>query len=774
VNFAAVTDGRAADYSRRLWRKALAQIEAGEMPPADAKPLPEADRVTLVRWLKAMEAQAASPIRDPGPALTRRLSRPEYNRTIRDLLNIEFEAGEVVGLPDESQGHGFSNQIGVLDLAPALMEKYFAAADIALERALGPVGAKEPQRAVAPKPPSVEEPRPPEPKLVGKGPLRVQYKCAGAKAADNQLRPHVQIMNDSREVVPLRELTLRYWFTADGAMEFQHWCDYAKVDAKNVTRSVKNLEKPVRDADSYLEVGFAGATLEAGSGSGEIQLRLAKHDWMPFDQANDYSFDAGRTAFADTARITLYRNGKLIWGTEPTGVPADPKAVPDPPIPTIVAPMKKTSRDALLFTKPGDGVTPRQAAGKNIEAFAQRAWRRPVRKAEIDALLAVYDRAVGKGADFTEAVRPALKAVLVSPYFLFRVERRPEHDNSPYHKVSDHELAVRLSYFLWSSLPDAELAKLADEHKLSDPTELERQTRRMLADPKARAITENFGIPWLQLGSLSIARPTAEFYPGYTPSLKEAMYRETVLFFDALRQEDRSLMELLDADYTYVNEELARHYGLPGVTGPEMRRVTLRPEDHRGGVLGMGSVLTLTSHTYRTSPTLRGKYVLEVILGTPPPPPPANAGVLKDEVKGKPPKTFRESIARHASVAACAACHGKIDPLGFGLENYDGVGRWRPSNADLDTSGELPGGEKFAGPAQLKSILLKRDDQFRRNLAEQMLAYALGRPVEECDESAVAEVQTALQQDKMRFSALVVAVVKSFPFQHRRQEGTNP
>ncbi len=793
VNFAALNDGIAARKVRRLWRKCIAQIENAEMPPVEAKQLSLVDRTKLMRWLKKTLESTDPTNRDPGPALVRRLSRSEYNRTMRDLLGIDFDAGEAVGIADESQGSGFSNQVGVLQLSPALFEKYFTAADNILDHILVQTTdakskplASDAAGAVPSKPkqPVKLRSRPdPATPPAKKTSFSVQYKCAAANANENQLRPHFQITNASNVSLSLSELSLRYWFTSDGATEFQEWCDYAKVDAKNVTQTVRKLAQPLQDADAYIEIGFNAGTLSASSMTGEIQIRIAAHDWMQFEQPNDYSFDAEQIDFADSSRITLYRDGKLAWGKEPgpatastrrTGAQSKPVALDVKSQVKLALERQKmlAVRDAIFIAKPSDTVSEKEAARLIAEAFARKAWRRPVSAAEIDSLMTIYDRAASGGADFASVVRPMLKAVLVSPCFLLRMEQdQPAHVAQAYHRVTDYELAVRLSYFIWSSMPDQELSLLAEQGKLSDPFELEKQTRRLLADQKAQALTDNFSVPWTKLGDLATARPTAEFFPSFTQSLKEAMRAETILFIDNLRQEDRSLLDLIDADYTYLNEELARHYGMTGVNGPEMRKVSLQPEDHRGGLLGMGSILASTSHVFRTSPTLRGKYVLAVLLGTPPPPPPANVGVLKDEARGKQPKTFRESLAKHASDRACAACHSRIDPLGFGLENYDGVGAWRDGNAfNIDAMGELPTGEKFSGPKELKKILLDRQDLFLRNVSEQMLAYALGRPVEDCDEPAVLAIQSSLIKGDKKFSSLVLAVVKSFPFQHRRSD----
>jgi len=382
-----------------------------------------------------------------------------------------------------------------------------------------------------------------------------------------------------------------------------------------------------------------------------------------------------------------------------------------------------------------------------------------------------------EGKTYEQAIRAVMKPVLVSPHFLYRVEgNRPAASSGLGAKVSDHELAVRLSYFLWATMPDDALAEVADQQKLSSPVTFDAQVQRMLMDPKARSLTDSFAAQWLHLAKLENARPSTEFFPTFNAKLKQAMHEETVMFFDNLRTEDRPIFDLLDADYTFVNGELARHYNIPAVSGLATRKVALKPEFHRGGLLGMASVLALTSHTHRTSPTQRGKYVLEVIFGTPPPPPPVNVGQINEggKRKGKNGKeeiaSFRDLLAQHAVQKSCASCHAKIDPLGFALDNFDAIGGWRENTKEtpLDTTGVLPGGEKINGAAELKKIILSRKDEFARNMAEQMLSYALGRKIDYFDESALREIEAAMKKGEYKFSSLVRAVTGSYPMQNRR------
>jgi AmiR/NasT family two-component response regulator len=424
--------------------------------------------------------------------------------------------------------------------------------------------------------------------------------------------------------------------------------------------------------------------------------------------------------------------------------------------------------ERLFFARPGKA-TPRRAAGRKIIAhFALRAFRRPVETAELGRLMRLFDQATGRGKSFEDSVKLALKAVLVSPHFLFRVEG--DQDSARPYPISDWELASRLSYFLWSSLPDEELFRLAGQKRLRDPRVLEMQVRRMIRSPKSRALADSFAGQWLGVRDLYAgAKPDPRRNPHYTPSLRDAMYNEPIAFFHNVLREDASLLRLLDADYTYVNAELARHYGIEGVYGPDMRRVRLQ-DGRRGGVLTMAGVLTLTSYPRRTSPVLRGKWVLEEILGAPPPPPPPNAGSLPADDAPKEGPTFRQRLEKHREKPACASCHSRMDPIGFGLENFDSTGRWRTNIAGtpVDASGVLASGEEFSGPMGLKKHLLARKEDFARNLTEKMLAYALGRGLEYYDQPTVRKITAAVTKDGYRSSTLIREIVTSYPFQYRK------
>jgi hypothetical protein len=413
-------------------------------------------------------------------------------------------------------------------------------------------------------------------------------------------------------------------------------------------------------------------------------------------------------------------------------------------------------------------VQSRERAREILNAFAKKAWRRPVTRNEIDRLLKLYDLGQKQGESFDKSVELAIQAALVSPHFLFRVEAdRPADRPDNSYPLNDWEIASRLSYFLWSTMPDDELFRLAEQGKLRDPAVREAQVRRMLKDPKSFALVEDFADQWLNLRLLQTVQPSKSEYPNYDQALNAAMRKETELFFDCIMREDRSILEFLDADYTFLNERLAKHYGISGVTGEQFRKVKLT-DRNRGGVLTQASVLTLTSNPTRTSPVKRGKWILENMLAAPPPNPPPGVPDLKE---GETALTgsLRQRMEQHRANPNCATCHQKMDPLGFGFENFDGIGAWRTKDGKfpIDASGELPSGQKFNGPAELKSILKSKDEQFRKCLAEKMLTFALGRGLESADKAAVAAISRAVAADGNRFSRVVVEIVQSDAFLRR-------
>jgi hypothetical protein len=445
--------------------------------------------------------------------------------------------------------------------------------------------------------------------------------------------------------------------------------------------------------------------------------------------------------------------------------------------PASAGSFKPESHRRILFREPTSPGEYPDAARAILERLATRAYRRPVSPPELARLTGLVELALADGEGFERAIQLAVQAVLVSPHFLFRVEldSRPRGlaparpSPGPAEPIGDFEVASRLSYFLWSSMPDEELFRLAGERKLQSPEVVSAQARRMLLDPKARALVDNFGGQWLQIRNLKGFTPDRERFPHFDEPLREAMFRETELFLAEIIREDRSILDLLCADFTYLNERLARHYGIKGVVGPEFRRVRLEGPE-RGGLLTHASVLTVTSNPNRTSPVKRGRWVLEQILGSPPPPAPPDVTALKEDRAVESAVSMRRRMEQHRAQASCAVCHNRMDPLGFGLENFDGVGAWRDRDAgtQVDASGTLPSGESFRGPGELKAILKGRPREFARCLTEKMLTYALGRGLEESDRCAVDRIVKELESREYRFSALVQGIAASDPFLKRR------
>jgi len=435
----------------------------------------------------------------------------------------------------------------------------------------------------------------------------------------------------------------------------------------------------------------------------------------------------------------------------------------------IVGPERSLSHRRIFFAEGDD----RDTARRILDRFAARAFRRPLAAGESDRILSLYDAARKKGKAFVPAVRQGLWSILVSPHFLFRVERdTSDRDDAGACRLNDWELASRLSYFLWSTMPDPMLLDLAAKGRLRDPAVLKEQARRMLADPRARALTDNFAGQWLGLRKLETIQPDHGMFPSFNESLRRAMIDEPWMFFDRLVRDDRPILDLVDADYTYLNEPLARHYGIKDVKGDAMRRVELK-DPNRGGVMTMAGILTLTSHPTRTSAVKRGKWILDEILGAPPPPPPPNVPELNEASKDRPDAkalSLRQRLELHRADPQCFGCHKRMDVLGLGLENYDPIGRWRENEGGkrIDVAGVLPAGEKFSTPGQLKKLLAACREDFARSLTEKMFVFALGRAIERCDRREVKRVVESLRRNEYRFSTLIEEVVTSYPFRHRR------
>jgi hypothetical protein len=442
------------------------------------------------------------------------------------------------------------------------------------------------------------------------------------------------------------------------------------------------------------------------------------------------------------------------------------------------------SRQTIFVCRPdraAPAAAPASAASQNVEGeacartiltrLARRAFRRPVTGRDVERLLSFYREHAG-ARGFDAGIQAALESLLVDPEFLFRVERGGVADPSGIRQLTDLELASRLSFLLWSSIPDEELLDAAEAGRLREPDVLERQVRRMLADRRSRALVTDFAAQWLHLRNMRAVSPAVNQFPEFDDNLREAFVRETELFLESQLREDRSVTDLLTAPYTFVNERLARHYGIPGVVGGRFRRVAL-PGGRRAGLLGHGSILTVTSYSTRTSPVIRGKWVLENILGAPPPPPPPDVPGLPDRGKTGQPASVRERLEQHRANPVCASCHARMDPIGFALEHFDAIGRWRDVGDDrkpVDASGTMPDGTKFDGPAELRSLLAARDEEFVRTVTTKLLTYALGRGLEHYDMPAVRAIVREASAHEYRWSAIILGIVRSVPFQMRRAE----
>lgn len=427
------------------------------------------------------------------------------------------------------------------------------------------------------------------------------------------------------------------------------------------------------------------------------------------------------------------------------------------------------TKKQIITQWPGPQKKDRDAARETLQDFTRRAYRRPVTNADLDPLLAIYDQSMQRKPDYEGSLRLAFKAALLSPKFMILQEQNRPGETKPW-QVSGHEMAQRLSYFLWSTMPDAELNKLADEGKLADNAVIEAQVKRMLKDWKAEAFIRHFAAQWLGLDALfNTVDPDRGKYKEFTATLKQAMYDEGIYFSGAILRENGRVLDFIDSKYTYVNEELARLYEIPEVKGPEMRRVSLT-NDRRGGVLGMGGMLAATAYPQRTSPVLRGKWVLENLMGTPPPPPPPNVGSLPEDDRKIENLTFRQQLEKHRSKAACMGCHNRLDPPGFGLENFDPIGKWRDNEngKPLDVRGNFVDGQSFTGPAEMRRILMGEKHKFVRNFSARLLGYALGRGLEAYDQPTLLRLEETLIKNDYHALPLIVAVAQSYPFTHRR------
>jgi mono/diheme cytochrome c family protein len=708
-----------------VWEQVARKLRSGEMPPPTARSRPDPRLASeLAAYLEQTIDRAALAHPNPGRAPVHRLNRAEYSNAVRDLLAVDVRPGE--WLPVDDSGYGFDNIAAVLSTSPALLDRYMSAARRVSLLAVGDLALK---------------------------PVEEMY--------DAKRDPNIGVRNE-----PLNE---DMPFDSRAGMTVAHYFPL--------------------DADYVFKVRIAGLQTGDGTEAAPYEVRVAvkaglrtvavtspRENLKPERDAPGDNGD-GRGAIKIPWPVDVRLNGARVKRFD---VPA---ARPDVSRLIIGGPYEATgrgdtaSRRTIFTCRPERPVQEASCARTILTTLAHRAFRRPVTSADIQPLFAFYQqgRATGRlrhgsgePGDFDSGIQAAIEAMLVSPEFLFRVERDPGAEAGAAHRISDLELASRLSFFLWSSIPDAELLDAAEHGRLKDPAVLERQVRRMLDDRRADALVSNFAGQWLQLRNVETVKPDPQIFP-FDEALRQAFLTETRLFVSSVFREDRSLFDLFSADYTFVNQRLAEHYGIPRIYGSQFRRVTLTDVNRRG-LLGQGSVLTVTSYPNRTSVVQRGKWVLETLLGTPPPPPPPDVPELKAAPHGT-LLSMREQMQAHRSNAVCAACHARMDPIGFALENFDGVGRWRreDAGAPIDASGKLPDGTEFTGPAGLNQLLLtKYRDDFVRTATEKLLTYALGRGVESYDFPAIRSIMREAARDNDRVSSWILAIVNSAPFQMRK------
>ena len=707
-----------------VWERVLRKVRAGQMPPTGLPHPDAAATASFTKWLENSLDQAAAANPNPGRPAVHRLNRAEYSNAIRDLLAVDIKPGSL--LPVDDSGYGFDNIGDVLSVSPVLLERYISVARTISRLAVGDPTIK----------PSEEE-------------YQARRDPPGSSARPRNERVSDDLPFDSR-----------------GGLSFQH---YFPLDAEYVFRVKVNGNADQHPLELRLPVKAGMRTVGAAflreSAKAEVETPAARRGAVAADPTMPRKESL-------QAELDLRLDGKRVQRFEVPGNVAPPQVnslIVGGPY-KITGPGDTPSRAKIFVCGPATGKDEAPCARTILSNLARRAFRRPVTDADLKPLLAFYQTG-RRERDFEYGIEKALRAMLVSPDFLFRIERDPAATGpGTIYRVNDFELASRLSFFLWSSIPDDQLLDLAEKGKLKDPDILQQQVRRMLDDPRSDSLVSNFAGQWLYLRGLAQVKPDPEAFPEFDESLRQSFQQETELLFQTILREDRSVMELLGANYTFLNQRLAEHYGIPNIYGPQFRKVALT-DPNRGGLLGQGSILTVTSYPNRTSVVQRGKWILENLLGAPPPPPPPDVPDLKPHAKDGRLLTMREQMEQHRANPICSSCHARMDPIGFSLENYDGVGKWRNQDggSKIDASGKLPGGVEFEGPAGLKKLLLANyHDDFVETVTEKLLTYALGRGLEYYDQPAVRSIAREAARDNYRISAVIVAIVRSTPFQMRR------
>lgn len=746
------TDQLSLLKSRKKWDQLRVMVRQGEMPPQTAKQPTAGERAEFEKSVQLVFENAdrnAKP--DPGRVTARRLNRVEYNNTIRDLLMVDLKPAE--DFPADDVGHGFDNIGDVLTLSPVLMERYLAAAESVANRAV-----------------LTEIPSPAKRYLAGRFLHPYPHNTPEAEGRFRPLRPLDKNPIFSGPLVA-------------GA-------DYLKFTAdEDLILRARFYSKKKGDAPAYAAIFISGPNLVDPSPEKEVDRLMgeALKTFKPLRILKTFELTSFDEKKLQEVEFPIHKRGDI----KVVGIAVvRPPEGQEPPLMFI----ENLSSEGPLETRPlshrtllgnvSPSVPTAERTREVLTRFLSKAFRRPVSPEEVQRYSSIVESTVAGGAKWEAGIQLAIQAALVSPKFLFRLELDDRALSAETQPLDEFQLASRLSYFLWSSMPDDELRDLAGKKQLI--ANLPAQVKRMLKDPKASALIDQFAMQWLQLGRLQTVAPDSKLFPSFNEPLRMAMLEETRLFLGEMMREDNSLDEMLNANFTYLNEPLARHYGIadtmgnqvgkkpvkPGgkpIKGPAFVRVSL-DGTNRGGLLTQASVLTVTSNPTRTSPVKRGRWVLEQLLGTPPPPPPPNVPELdKDEGK-RLTGSLRQRMEQHRQNPTCANCHASMDPLGFAFENFDAIGAFREKDGEfsIDSSGVLPGGKMFKGPAELKAILLEKRELFNRCVVEKMLTYALGRGLEYYDKPTVDRVTLALEKEGGRFSTLVTEITKSDPFRLRR------
>jgi Protein of unknown function (DUF1592)/Protein of unknown function (DUF1588)/Protein of unknown function (DUF1587)/Protein of unknown function (DUF1585)/Protein of unknown function (DUF1595)/Planctomycete cytochrome C len=720
-----------------VWEKVIRKLRSGTMPPA-GMPRPDATTYnSFAGWLETQIDQASEPY--AGRITLHRLNRSEYANAIRDLLALDIDAGSL--LPPDDAAFGFDNISDALGVSPSLQEHYL---DAALK--IGALAVGDPHIAPGSETWRIRQDLSQDEHVNGLplgtvGGTRVQYNFPldGEYAFQAKLyRTNLNIMRglESPHQVELALDGQRIHLASIGGKEDLASLFQKPTDTGDAVDARLRVRVPVKAGPHVVTIAFLADPDEVEPARLEPYIRSSvdNFDWSGSPHLQQLTISG----------------------------PFHPAGASDTP-----------SRRRIFVCHPGARISEEACARQILSTLARRAYREPVTDAGLQTLMSFYQSGKRDGG-FDSGIELALERVLASPKFLFRIERDPAGATpGTSYPVSDLELASRLSFFLWSSIPDDELFHLASEGKLKNPAVMDREVRRMLADPKAQALVANFAGQWLQLRNLRNVQPNSDLFPDFDDNLRQSIRRETELLFESIVQEDRSVLDLLTADYTFVNERLARHYGIPDIYGSRFRRVAITTEARRG-LLGQGSILALTSHAERTSPVVRGKWILENILGTPVPPPPPDVPPLKGNQEGQKPKTMREQMAEHRANPVCASCHKAMDSIGFAMENFDAVGAWRTHDAGnpIDASGELADGTKIDGVVSLRNALVSRPELFAGTLTQKLLIYALGRGLDYRDMPAVRAILRDASRDDYRFSALILGVVNSTPFRMRAVANT--